>query len=338
MHNESTSEYLAENELLKKVLDLFPSAPTGELWAGDDMAVFSLEVVPFGSPGKTKEPFTDSKGHVSDNHEREKYLLFASDCLVENVHFDTGFSSYEDIGYKAISVNVSDAAAMGALPYRAVVSLAAPSSRAAEQISVGIKQASEQYACPVVGGDLSYAKDIFISVAVIATSLGQPVLRTGAKAGDLIFVTGPLGAGYAALRYLKDNPGCQNDAALRHRRPEAKISSGLAAKEAGAKAMMDLSDGLLVDLERLAKASGVGVDLESCPCHPLATQDDALYGGDDYELLFTATDQKRVEEKFLSYELEPPICIGKCVEDATVRLWQGEPVEMRGFQHMFETG
>ncbi len=327
----------AENDLLKKILDLFPPAPPGEVWAGDDMAVFPLGKVPFWSPEGAYS------GGVSAGREEdpgiaagaEKYLLFASDCLAENVHFDTRFSSFEDIGYKAVSVNVSDAAAMGAVAYRAIVSLAVPGGRAAEAISRGIKEAADKYSCPLVGGDLSYANEIFISVAILATSLGPPVLRSGASAGDLIFVTGPLGAGYAGLRYLTDDHNCQNAAAARHRRPEAKVGSGLAAKAAGATAMMDLSDGLLVDLDRLAKASGVGTELDLCPRHELADAEDALYGGDDYELLFTAKDAAKVEETFLSRGLPAPLRIGKCVGEEKIRLYRGEPVEIRGFQHMF---
>ncbi len=340
-----------ENEILDAVLAAFPKAYPGELWSGDDMAVFASDSLfadkptgkvmknqPGSTPGsdesKEKQYFTPEARQGS----KEKgHLLFSADCLVENVHFDRSFSSLKDVGYKALAVNISDVAAMGALPYRAVISIAARSGDAVEELMKGAAEAAEKYSCPIVGGDLSAAENIFISVAVLAISTGlPPVLRSGAKPGDLLFVTGPLGAGLAGLHQLQRDPKCNNAAANRHRRPKARLVAGLAAKAAGATAMMDLSDGILTDSDRLGKASGVGVSIDRCPVHELATEEEALTGGDDYELLFAAKETSKVEEAFAAYGEEPPIMIGVCLKDNKARLYKGNPIEMRGFQHIFE--
>jgi len=338
-----------ENEILERILAASPKAYPGELWSGDDMAVFGPDALFGENPGGkvmkempevSPDPANEQQKlpeYPQDISGQGRYLLFSTDCLVENVHFDRRFSSLKDVGYKSIAVNVSDAAAMGALPYRAVISIAAKSGDDLEELMEGADQGAEEYSCPIVGGDLSAAENIFISVAVLAVSTGlPPVLRSGAKPGDLLFVTGPLGAGLAGLHCLQRDPNCDNAAANRHRRPKARLRAGLAAKEAGATAMMDLSDGILTDSDRLAKASGVGVSIDRCPVHGLATKEEALTGGDDYELLFAAKDEAKVQEAFAYYGEEPPIVIGVCLEDPKARLYEGRPVEVRGFQHIFK--
>ncbi len=325
-----------ENDILERIVASLPKALPGEIWSGDDMAVFDLTAFDPRTISETKSE-TETYHIGKERPGGKNYLLFSSDCLVENVHFDKRFSSAEDIGYKALSVNISDIAAMGAIPYRAVVSVAAKSGGDIEAVMKGMAEAAAEYSCPITGGDLSAASQMFISVAVLAVSFhSPPVLRSGANPGDSLFVTGPLGAGYAGLRYLKEDPKCQNDAANRHRRPKARLEAGLAAKAAGAGAMMDLSDGILTDSNRLALASAVGVSIDYCPVHNLATEDEALQGGDDYELLFTAKDSDRVKEEFASRSLELPIEIGKCTKDPGLRLYKGRQMELSGFQHIFK--
>ena len=156
----------------------------------------------------------------------------------------------------------------------------------------------------MVGGDLANAPTLVVSVSIVGRCDGAPVLRSGAGVGDSVFVTGPLGAA-AACGWTT--------------RPVARVEEGNAAREAGATAMIDVSDGLGVDLGHLCDASGVGVDLFRIPIAEGATEAQALGGGEDYELVFTAPDAERVAETFAEAGLTVPERIGVCVADSTLR-------------------
>jgi thiamine-monophosphate kinase len=118
-----------------------------------------------------------------------------------------------------------------------------------------------------------------------------------------------------------------------HLRPRARLAEGDLARRAGAHAMIDVSDGLLLDLDRLAVASGVGFALDHVPVHPGATLDDALGGGDDYELVVAVGDHEALAEAFAAARLRPPIVIGVCTDDAATRTVAGEPVAPAGWEH-----
>ena len=260
-----------------------PPPPAGETWIGDDAAVLR-------PPGGV--------------------LLLAADTMVEGVHADLGVTTEVDFGYKVLARNVSDIAAMGGRPLHAVVTVVVPPGRGAllEPLYDGIGAAAEQYACPVVGGDLTSGPALVVTVAITGTVDGEPVLRSGARPGDTVFVTGPLGGAAADLRA---------GVAGRTARPVARVAEGGAARAAGATAMIDLSDGLALDLRRLAAASGVGVAVGDVPVAEGATVDDALTGGDDYELVFTAGDVDAVAAAFRG--LRPPAAIGTVVASGEVR-------------------
>lgn len=286
-------------------------APPGEVWIGDDAAVVA---VPAG------------------------LLMVATDACVAGVHGDLSLVTLEDFGWKALTATLSDIGAMGARPVHAVVSVCVPPGTEVERLMAGVADAAGHWGCPVVGGDVTAAGQLMVSAA--ATGLldgpGPPVLRSGASAGDQLVVTGPLGASAAGLRVLRQG-GASNERdaelAASHRRPLARLAEGQAARGAGATAMMDVSDGLALDAHRLAAASGIGLALTAVPTAPGATEDDALGGGEDYELLIAVDDPDRLASAFAAGGLRPPIPIGCCTADPAERTLQGRPLPPVGYQH-----
>jgi thiamine-monophosphate kinase len=208
------------------------------------------------------------------------------------------------VGYKAIVVNVSDIAAMGASPRAAVCALVLPPDVEAAwvmELFGGMREACDEYALWLVGGDLSRGRDASIAVTVTGeVAPGRAVLRSGAHPGDRVVVTGERGGSAAGLR-LSAAPTKATELQLalvrRHLRPAARVGEGGVLAAHGATAMMDVSDGLAIDLSRLARASGAGatVVLSDVPVASGATLDDALGGGEDYELLATLPDDAAVE-------------------------------------------
>jgi thiamine-monophosphate kinase len=221
-------------------------------------------------------------------------------------------------------VNISDVAAMGGRPLHAVVTVTVPPGRAGDldRLYDGLEAAAKALDCPIVGGDLTGGPVLVVTVAVTGTVDGAPVLRSGARPGDLLLVTGPLGAAAAALRERRSHP-----------RPTPRVAAGGAARRGGATAMLDLSDGLLLDLRRLAEASGVGVVVDDVPVGPGATTDDALGGGDDYELLFAAPSEADVRAAFDEARLPAPFVVGRCTADPDERRLGADPLPEGGWEH-----
>ena len=231
-------------------------------------------------------------------------LVLTADALIEGVHFDLGFSSARDLGYKAIAVNVSDVAAMGASPRAAVVTLAlSPPIEAAWVIELygGMREAADEHALWLVGGDLTRADRVAISVTVTGeVAPGRAVTRAGARPGDLVAVTGALGASAAGLRIARGGrirDDLERSLLRAHLRPVARVGEGAVMARHGATAMMDVSDGLAKDLFRLASASGVGARLRlvDVPVAAGATEAEALGGGEDYELLVAMPGREALE-------------------------------------------
>jgi thiamine-monophosphate kinase len=236
--------------------------------------------------------------------------VLTTDLLVEGVHFDRAWTTARDLGAKAVTVNVSDVAAMGASPRYALVSLALPAEveeRWVVELYGGIREAATAYAVAVVGGDTSRGPCVVLAVAVAGeVAPGGAVTRGGARPGDRLVVTGALGASAAGLRILRAEPTkgarlAATDAGRAlvgaHLRPVARVGEGQTLAAAGATAMMDLSDGLSTDLARLCRESGVGarIELGAVPASDALTTvapglgvdavELALHGGEDYELL-----------------------------------------------------
>jgi thiamine-monophosphate kinase len=187
-----------------------------------------------------------------------------------------------------------------------------------------------------VGGDVSSAGQLVAAVTVLGSVAGggAPVSRSGAAPGDIVFVTGPCGGSAAGLRELRaGSPDA--DARLAYRRPVARLLEGDVARRCGARAMIDVSDGLALDLHRLADASGVGFSLEDVPVAAGATFDEALGGGEDYELLLAVgeDDVGALEAQFDDAGLREPIRFGRIVADPGLRVLGTSPLERLGWQH-----
>lgn len=248
-------------------------------------------------------------------------LLLAADTVVAGVHADLDVVGVDDLGWRAVVANVSDVAAMGGRPLHALVAIAGPPDTDLDLLYRGIRQAAGEYGVEVVGGDLANAPTLVVTVAITGTcDDGPPVLRSGAGAGDAVFVTGPLGAA-AATGWRA--------------RPVALVGHGQAARAAGATAMIDVSDGFAADLGHVADESGVGFELTHVPVAEGATEEHALGGGEDYALVFAAPDVERVAETFVEAGLPVPERVGVCVGDPAVRLLAGRALPPTGWQHRF---
>ena len=235
-------------------------------------------------------------------------LLFSTDLLMEGVHFLRNESSPEDVGWKAAAVNLSDIAAMGGEPVATFLSIALPKDAQgewAERFIKGYTDISRQYDVPLLGGDTtSSLRDIAINVGILGRcTSGRGLLRSGARVGDTIYVTGPLGDSACGLQaILKGIDRTEEVKTLigRHKHPIPRIDAGRILMQTGKiGAMMDISDGIASDLRHIMKASGVGavIDMERLP---YSSELDAVCkeqgwdrlelatsGGEDFELLFT---------------------------------------------------
>jgi len=246
--------------------------------------------------------------------------VLTADILVEGVHFDRALSSARDLGFKAIVANVSDVAAMGGSPRYALISLVLSAEIEAPwvmELYGGMLGACEEYGMTLVGGDLSGGPAVVVSVAVTGEVAGnRAVTRSGARSGQRLVVTGTLGGSAGGLA-LARAPAAKVAEALgsdwgralldAHFRPHARVGEGQTLAQLGATAMMDLSDGLALDLSRLCSESvaGARVDLSSVPVAPelrrlaAALEVDplelALSGGEDYELLAALAPQSVAE-------------------------------------------
>ena len=271
-------------------------------------------------------------------------MLLAADAVVAGVHCDLDLVGLDDMGWKALVANVSDVAAVGGRPCYAVVTVSGPLAKLDfDLLYDGLIAASRTYDCAIVGGDLSSSPTLVVSVAVVGdggTGEPRPVLRSGARPGDTLFTTGPLGSSAAGLELLRSGRVADApDLVLSHRRPRARLDEGTAARAAGATAMIDVSDGLASDLRHLADASGVGVVLDRVPVAIGVSRvsDDpealALGGGEDYELLFTASDPDRVASTFADLGLGTPLRIGRCTDDPAERRLRDGDLPVLGWEH-----
>lgn len=270
---ERTLRDLGEDAIVTLLRERFTTRP-GSVGIGDDAAVF---MPPPGS------------------------MVFTTDTMVEGVDFDLAYTSGADLGWKAMAINVSDLAAMGAVPAHALVTMCMPAETPVSfmgSVIDGLAEASAEWNVELVGGDLSSARGIVIGVALLG-SVDEPVLRSGASVGDAICVTGTLGGSAAGLAELRSDPRATGPLVNRHLRPTPRMREGVALGSVGATAMLDISDGLAIDLWRLLGASAVGCDIDPnlVPVdeHLAARSealDAALFGGEDFELLFTIEDAK----------------------------------------------
>ena len=300
-----------EDDVIERIAQIvgLGNIPAGERHIGDDAAVLA--------------PFVGQ-------------AVISTDVAVLGVHLDSEYFPLEDLGFKAVAAAVSDLAAMGARVRGAVVAVTAPEGTDLEELHRGMADASRVTSCPIVGGDLAQGRDVTVAVTVFGECPGRgAIYRSGAKPGDQLLVTGPLGRSAAGLRRRRAGASLSDELVVAHRRPRPRLAEGMAARGAGVHAMMDLSDGLGLDLHRFADASGVGFELHDVPVADGATVDEAISGGEDYELLIATDDVARLRLVFLDRGLRAPLAIGTVVKDRATRTLKGEAFERRGWQHQF---
>lgn len=312
---------IGEFGLIERIKTMF-DAPAGVTGIGDDCAV-----IPCG----------------------ETDLLITTDMLVEGVHFLREDITPEQLGWKAVAVNLSDMAAMGSRATGSFLSIALPSGLDVEWVERfmnGYRQISRQYGVPLLGGDTtSSLRDVAINVAVVGfCPSGTAKLRSSALAGDLICVSGNLGDSGGGLRVILEKRPRNSEEQLlieRHYMPYPQIEAGLAlARIDGVHAMMDISDGIASDLRHIAAASGVGarVDLDRLPVSQELLVCSERYGwdaietaasaGEDYQLLFTVSPEAE-ESLNVAHTV-----IGHMMDGSEIEwLRGGKRVEMKGFVH-----
>ena len=267
----------------------------------------------------------------------------AADMLVSGHHFKD-WAEPEDVGYKAVAVNVSDVTAMGGIPRFVLASGGADDPRTTLRCMEGVMAACEAFGVYPIGGDTTRADALTIDVAILGEIEASPVLRSGARVGDLLAVTGELGASAAGFLALEAGISTAERLVRRHLRPEPRVEAGRAAARTGARAMIDLSDGLASDVRHVCEKSGVGcrVDLDLLPVAPdtrefllSAGRDPELLaatGGEDYELLISAPESVM---DALAREVEVSITVVGEITDGGVLFERGgEPVEgVSGWDH-----
>lgn len=243
--------------------------------------------------------------------------IATTDILIQDIHFDLNFTRWEEIGHKAIAVNLSDIAAMGGTPLYALVSLAIPGYIEVESILSayhGMLEMANQFSVIIIGGNIAASEKVIINITALGSLNNETALmRSTAKPGDYIAITGYTGISAAGLWMMKEkqcfNPETESIFRKAHLQPYPRIAEGKILRELGVKTAIDISDGLLADLSHICDASRVKaiVNKDLVPVHPLLKScfpEDKyiqfiLTGGEDYELLFTATESiiEQVKER-----------------------------------------
>lgn len=324
-----------ELELIAQLAEIFGTAPPEVvLGIADDCAALDL-----GGPD---------------------YLLWTMDTLVEGVHFDLRYTSLSQLGRKSLAVNLSDLAAMGGKAFYALLSLSWPPGRdlaGALEFGEGLAACARDFGVAVIGGDtVASPSGLAVALTVLGRVPKNEILRrSGARIGDLIYVTGPLGESAAGLEILRGGLNLdqtQREPLVRaHLDPEPQLAAGrLLAKEGLATACIDLSDGVATDLMHICRLSGVGARLtdtdifippEVKTVARMAGRDPlelALQGGEDYQLLFTSPPDQapHLPAVFTQAGLGVPHRVGEIVSGMEVLLITKEKEKIisgRGYDH-----
>lgn len=308
---------LGEFQLIQRFLSLFPPSPADLVTpAGDDCAVIAM---PSGD-----------------------LLLITTDLLVEGIHFTMDSISPYQLGVKSMAVNLSDIAAMGGIPRFAFLSIAFRKDETLQRldaIMTGIRDMCQRHGVTLAGGDTTASKrDLIINLCLTGEPLNGRVLkRSGARPGDLIQISGPLGGSAAALSLILSGNGCRDYPQLArcHFTPEPRLATGIALNRIEAvSAMIDISDGLLQDLGHICEMSGTGaiVDADKVPFYEESLQVArgdrtqammwALSGGEDYELCWTVhpSGGDRCLEAAFRAGAPQPVTIGTVTDDGGIRV------------------
>jgi len=310
-----------ENRFVEQLRSRFPFS--GELGIGDDAAVIK---------------------------KKNGYSLITQDILIEDVHFNSSWFSPGDIARKSLRVNLSDIAAMGGEPEYYFLALGIPVEFRGAKLDRFLRTLEEEnkrWGVELAGGDISFSPHgLFVSITMMGIAAGPVIRRDGARPGHRIGITrgtGESSVGLALLQNGIDIP-CFSEC---HRHPEPELEKGKALS-GYASAMIDVSDGLLMDLGRIMTASGTGAELiyehipvtermrEVCRDHQLDEQKHVLAGGEDFALLFTLTpeNEKKVRAAGMGYSI-----IGNVTESGSVRVFRnGKEIRMKtaGYDHFGE--
>lgn len=271
-------------------------------------------------------------------------LLVTTDQVIENTHFRRDLHPPRALGRKTLARGLSDIAAMGGVPLWALLSLSAPRETTGswlEQYLEGMFSSVTAFDCPdlaLVGGDTARGTKFCAHLTVIGSApKGAALVRSGARPGNLIYVSGRLGGSALGLaRLLSGEADSSDDAVRRHLEPTPRLALGRFLGESGrASAAIDLSDGLSTDLDRLLKASGAGalIKADAVPRFPGASIEEALHGGEEYELLFTAPADAALPSEQGGVRLTR---IGEIVEGEGAQIRRNgktAPLAPRGFEH-----
>lgn len=320
---------MGEKVLIKSIRGLAKAAtnPAVLTGIGDDCAVLRLH-----RPGKPTD------------------VLVTTDFCLEGIHFRRDWHSAESAGQRCLARGLSDIAAMGGEPVAAFLSLAFPRGLSRNWVGgfvQGLMKLAVKYGATLAGGDTAESPaGVLADIVVLGTApKGKAVLRSGARPGDLIYVTGGLGGSAAAIWEMLKKPRRKPNPRyyVRHFFPEPRIEVGRILRERGlASAMIDTSDGLSTDLAHICEESGVGAELraEAIPRASVGRPSRevdlqlALHGGEDYELLFTASPRKRIPSQIAKV---PVTCIGKITRGGKIFLTSGSGVnselKAQGWEH-----
>jgi len=293
VNEKNTLASLGENESLRRTIGRLIQGDKALVGPGDDAAVVST---------------TDNK------------FVVTTDTMIEDHDFRLDWSTGFDLGFKAVASNVADVAAMGAVPIALTVAIALPGStdiKFLEDFADGLNAGIDALApgAAVVGGDLASSEKVFISVTAHGELNGlAPVLRSGAKVGDVVAVAGTLGraaAGLALLQSDTDAKSAFDDLVNIQLRPQPPITAGVIANKAGATSMLDISDGLAKDARRIARASGVTIQIDSSALDgfnavlelaamrlEIDPSNWVLFGGEDHSLLATFPQGVEIPREF----------------------------------------
>ncbi|MDK2962673.1 MAG: thiamine-monophosphate kinase [Verrucomicrobiota bacterium] len=251
-------------------------------------------------------------------------LVLTSDPLIQGVHF-TPETRPEQIGWKAVARVLSDFAAMGADPQYLLINLVAPPEQDVqilEKIYDGVSRVRKRFDVDLSGGDLAQGPNLELHVfGVGRVPKGRALLRSGAHPGDILYVTGPLGDSFKSGRHLTFMP---------------RVTEGKWLRQSGfVRAMMDISDGLATDLRHILKASKVGADINSATVPLFGTLEQALYDGEDFELLFTvpADEADAFDVQCLEHLEQKFPRIGSLTEDVEVLTLDGAVLDRKAYEH-----
>ena len=264
-------------------------------------------------------------------------VVVSTDAAFEHVHFRRDWLSLEEIGYRATTAALSDLAAMAAEPHGILVALALPTADRDDvlQVADGIADAVRAAGTVIVGGNITRADALSITTTVFGIAY-EPLERSAVRAGDRLYVTGTLGGSHAALRELQAGRTPASPLRARFARPTARIAEARWLAREGAVAAIDISDGLAADAAHLAAASGVALELQldNVPVMEGAASDDALAGGEEFELLIAARTAIATDEFERRFQLRLTE-IGRAVAGSGVQILRnGERVAApTGYDH-----